>query len=75
MLLTKLHIPTTPRDTVNCQELFNKLDKELSKKLVFVSAFAGYGKAIRISNWIKQNTISAIWCSIAKIDNDPFEFN
>lgn len=74
MLLTKLHVPAPPKDTVTRHELFRKLDEAMDKKLVLVSAPAGYGKTILISDWIKQNKISAAWCSIDKRDNDPSEF-
>lgn len=74
MLLTKLHLPVPPADTVNRHELFSKLNEGLNKKLVLVSAPAGYGKTILISDWIKQKNVEAAWCSIDKRDNDPFEF-
>ncbi len=74
MLLTKLHIPTPFKDTIHRQELFNLLDQAQNKKLVLVSAPAGYGKTTLISDWIIQNKISAVWCSIDKRDNDPIEF-
>lgn len=74
MLLTKLHIPSPPKDAIHRQRLLNELDKAQTRKLVLVSAPAGYGKTTLISDWIIQNRISAVWCSIDGRDNDPNEF-
>jgi len=74
MLLTKLHIPTPSKDTIHRQQLSKLLDDAQNKKLVLVSAPAGYGKTTLISDWIFQNKIDAVWCSIDNRDNDPVEF-
>ena len=74
MLLTKLHIPTPSQDTIHRQQLSKLLDEAQNKKLVLVSAPAGYGKTTLISDWIFQNKVDAVWCSIDKRDNDPIEF-
>ncbi|WP_321368451.1 LuxR C-terminal-related transcriptional regulator [uncultured Draconibacterium sp.] len=74
MLLTKLFIPKPSEDTIHRQELINLLNNVENKKLVLVSAPAGYGKTTLISDWIQQKNIAAIWCSIDKRDNDLYEF-
>ena len=74
MLLTKLHIPTPSQDTIHRKQLSKLLDEAQNKKLVLVSAPAGYGKTTLISDWIFQNKVDAVWCSIDKRDNDPIEF-
>ena len=74
MLLTKLHIPAPPKDTIHRQVLLNELDKAKSKKLLLVSAPAGYGKTTLISDWIIRNNITAVWCSLDERDNDPNDF-
>ncbi len=44
MLLTKLHIPQPKENIVHRSALFEKLDEGLNRKLILVSATAGYGK-------------------------------
>ena len=74
MLLTKLHIPTAGQNIVHRPELFEKLNTGLSRKLILVSAPAGFGKTTVVSDWIDQNKIPTAWFSLDKGDNDPAEF-
>lgn len=74
MLLTKLHIPPAGNNTVHRSELFEKLNIGLSRKLILLSAPAGFGKTTVVSDWIEQNKIPTAWFSIDKADNDPVEF-
>ena len=74
MLLTKLHIPPPGNNIVQRSVLFEKLDSGLSRKLILVSAPAGYGKTTLISDWIKQNKIPAAWLSLDNGDNDQAVF-
>jgi len=74
MLLTKLHIPPAGNNTVHRSELFEKLNTGLNRKLILISAPAGFGKTTVVSDWIEQNKIPTAWFSIDKADNDPVEF-
>jgi len=74
MLLTKLHIPPAGQNTVHRTALFEKLDSGLGRKLILVSAPAGYGKTTLLSDWINQNKITSAWLSIDNGDNDPAVF-
>src|SRR4030066_1360549 len=74
MLLTKLHIPPAGNNVVHRSELFEKLNSGLSRKLILVSAPAGYGKTTLLSDWIIQNKIPAAWLSLDNGDNDPAVF-
>ncbi len=74
MLLTKLHIPQAGNNVVHRSELFEKLKSGLSKKLILVSAPAGYGKTTLLSDWINQNKITSAWLSLDNGDNDPAVF-
>ncbi len=74
MLLTKLHIPQTGEKIIHRINLFEKLDEGLKRKLILVSATAGYGKTTLISDWINKNKIQTTWFSIDERDNDPNEF-
>ena len=74
MLLTKLHIPAAGINIVHRPELYEKLNIGLSRKLILVSAPAGFGKTTVVSDWIDQNKIPAAWFSIDNGDNDPVNF-
>ena len=74
MLLTKLHIPQAGKKTVNRTNLFTKLNEGLNRKLILISASAGFGKTTLISDWINQHKIPTAWFSLDKGDNDPVEF-
>jgi LuxR family maltose regulon positive regulatory protein len=74
MLLTKLHIPFAGNNIVHRSELNEKLNTGLSRKLILVSAPAGFGKTTVVSDWIDQNKIPATWFSIDNGDNDPTDF-
>jgi LuxR family transcriptional regulator, maltose regulon positive regulatory protein len=74
MLLTKLHIPPASQNIVHRPELFEKLNIGLSRKLILISAPAGFGKTTVVSDWIDQNKIPAAWFSLDNGDNDPADF-
>jgi LuxR family maltose regulon positive regulatory protein len=74
MLLTKLHIPPAGNNIVHRTELFEKLNKGLSRKLILVSAPAGFGKTTVVSDWINQSKIPTAWFSLDNGDNDPTDF-
>jgi LuxR family maltose regulon positive regulatory protein len=46
----------------------------LSRKLILVSAPAGFGKTTVVSDWIDQNKIPTAWFSLDNRDNDPADF-
>ena len=74
MLLTKLHIPSSGNNIVHRSELFEKLNSGLSRKVILVSAPAGFGKTTIISDWINQHKIPTVWFSLDNGDNDPTDF-
>lgn len=74
MLLTKLHIPPVSQNIVHRPELYEKLNMGLSRKLILVSAPAGFGKTTLLSDWISQQKVATVWISLDKGDNDPVEF-
>ena len=74
MLLTKLYRPKTKPYLVYRQNLSDTLDKAKSKKLVLISAPAGYGKTTLVSQWIEKNNHTCTWYSIDKSDNELTQF-
>lgn len=74
MLLTKLRIPSAGNYIVHRPELYEKLNIGLSRKLILISAPAGFGKTTLISDWANQTRIPTAWFSLDKGDNDPMVF-
>jgi len=74
MLLTKLYRPKTKDNLVYRQGLSESLNKAKNKKLVLVSAPAGYGKTTLVSQWIEKNNLSSAWYSLDNSDNQPTTF-
>jgi len=71
MLLTKTHIPSPGINTVLRPELYEKLSAGLRRKLILISAPAGFGKTTLVSDWVHQQKIPTAWISLDKGDNDP----
>ncbi len=74
MLLTKLHIPDPGKNLVQRSNLFEKLNKGLNRKLILISASAGFGKTTLLSEWINHYQIPTAWFSINNSDNDTVNF-
>jgi LuxR family maltose regulon positive regulatory protein len=74
MLLTKLHIPPAGNNIVHRSVLHEKLNSGLGRKLILISAPAGFGKTTVVSDWIDQSKIPAAWFSLDNGDNDPVDF-
>ena len=74
MLLTKLHIPSAEKNLVHRSNLLEKLNEGLKRKLIVISAPAGFGKTTLLVDWINHFNIPTAWFSIDKRDNDPVEF-
>jgi LuxR family transcriptional regulator, maltose regulon positive regulatory protein len=74
MLLTKLHIPPVGTHIVRRSELFEKLNTGLNRRLILISAPAGFGKTTLVSDWINRQKIPTAWFSLDKGDNDPVGF-
>ena len=69
MLLTKLHIPQPKENVVHRSVLFEKLNEGLTRKLILVSAPAGYGKTTLVADWISTKKIPSVWYSLDESDN------
>jgi len=74
LLLTKLHTPTTGKNYVHRPHLFDLLNEGFKRKLILVSAPAGFGKTSLMGHWINEEQILNAWISLDKGDNDPVEF-
>lgn len=74
ILQTKLQPPPVQSNFLDRTRLNNLLDKWLERKLVLISAPAGFGKTSLVSHWIRQQDIPAAWFSADEDDQDPLQF-
>lgn len=54
--------------------LLDQLDHSLDKRLLLVSAPAGFGKTTLLAEWLKHQSRTAVWLSIDEGDNDLIRF-
>jgi LuxR family maltose regulon positive regulatory protein len=76
LLTTKLYIPPVRPELVSRQRLIEQLNAGLSRRLMLVSAPAGYGKTTLLSDWAHRSELRThvAWVSLDKGDNDPVIF-
>ncbi len=74
ILVTKLFIPPLQSKTVLRQRLIEKLNDGAKRKLTLVSASAGFGKTLLLSQWIENYNYSVAWISLDQEHNDITRF-
>jgi LuxR family transcriptional regulator, maltose regulon positive regulatory protein len=74
LLRTKLYIPHTRTDLLERPRLTLKLNEGLKRKLILVSAPAGFGKTTLISSWVTKIDNPVAWVSLDENDNDHQSF-
>lgn len=74
ILATKLFIPKSRKELVVRNRLYKKLDVDPEKKLILVSAPAGFGKSTLVSNWAVTKRKRAAWLTLDKEDNQAARF-
>ncbi|MGH3147148.1 MAG: hypothetical protein ACRDTR_15230, partial [Rubrobacter sp.] len=77
LLLTKLSVPSVRPSLVARPRLSQRLEEGLERKLILVSAPAGFGKTTLLSAWPDApsgNGRPVAWLSLDPGDNDPARF-
>lgn len=74
ILETKLFIPGLKSGMVRRKKLIARMNEGINRKLILISAPAGFGKTTLLSEWISQREEPAAWISIDSSDNDPVYF-
>lgn len=74
ILSTKIQIPRAPEKRVIRSGLLERLDQVLTRKLALVSAPAGYGKTMLLSEWVSQLNVPTAWVSLDASDADVTRF-
>lgn len=74
LLATKLYIPSHPYRLVSRPRLIEQLNEGLQRKLILVSAPAGFGKTTLLSEWLSNCQRPVAWLSLDNGDSDPARF-
>src|SRR6184192_332210 len=71
ILATKLYIPRLRPNVVSRPRLLERLNEGLYRKLILISAPAGFGKTTLVSQWLAAGPRLTAWLSLDKGDSDP----
>ena len=80
LLETKLYVPRSRRGLVPRPRLSERLDRGTASTLTLVSAPAGFGKTMLLTEWLAAGPDGsagerlAAWLSLDRADNDPASF-
>jgi LuxR family maltose regulon positive regulatory protein len=76
LLYTKLFVPPLRPSLVRRARLTNRLNQGENRKLMLVSAPAGFGKTTLVVEWLNSNDHlpTTAWLSLEPADNDPVRF-
>src|SRR5438874_9267736 len=77
LLATKLHIPSLNHSLVSRPRLLERLNQGMQRKLILLSAPAGFGKTTLLCEWLRSpagKDLPVAWISLDEGDNDPIRF-
>ncbi len=74
ILRTKLHRPPVTEDQVRRDRLLERMDLGQETPLTLVSAPAGYGKSMLVSQWVEASEERCAWLSLDADDSDLATF-
>ena len=74
LLITKLYMPKMRDELVLRPRLVDQLAASEEKKLVLITAPAGYGKTTLLTEWFFQKKKAVAWYSLDETDNDIGRF-
>ena len=74
IISTKVYIPPVRSNVVLRPRLIDRLNDSLHRKLILISASAGFGKTTLVSEWLAGCKQQAAWLSLEDGDNDPTIF-
>lgn len=70
ILQTKLSRPKIMDDYIIRQKIIDELENNVIKPLSVISAGAGYGKSVSVSEWLEQSNYVSTWLSLDKEHNN-----
>ena len=70
ILLSKLLRPPLMADFVSRERIISELEKNILRPLSIISAGAGYGKSVAVSQWLEQTIYLKAWIALDSEHND-----
>jgi LuxR family maltose regulon positive regulatory protein len=74
LLRSKYSIPHLSKSVVVRTQLLERLEQSNDKRLIVVSAPAGFGKTTLLYQWLHDSTRAVAWLSLDRNDNDVQNF-
>lgn len=74
LLVTKIVVPSRRTDVLKRPRLLDFLHDYIERKLVLISASAGYGKTSLVVDFANDTTLPVCWYSLEQGDSDPQVF-
>ena len=74
LLKTKFYPPPLPSNHVRRPHLIQELNTGIQRKLTLISAPAGFGKTILVSEWVEAQKEPIAWLSLDPQDDDSVRF-
>jgi ATP/maltotriose-dependent transcriptional regulator MalT len=74
VIVTKVRPPRRRRDLLHRQRLIDELSRHVDRKLILVSAPAGYGKTSLLVDYVSECDLPVCWYRIDESDADPAAF-
>jgi LuxR family maltose regulon positive regulatory protein len=74
LLQTKFLAPAYNPKSVERAQILSRLAPRNARKLVLISAPAGYGKTTLVSQWLQSQDKDFCWLSLDNADDDPVRF-
>src|SRR5512135_1709771 len=74
LLQTKLMPPRLSFSAIPRDNLLERLDRGLGRKLTLLTSPTGFGKTTLVSMWLANRDFPAAWVTLDENDNDPSRF-
>ena len=72
--MTKILLPTRRSDVLRRPRLIEFLHQHIDRRLILISASAGYGKTTLLVDFAHDTDLPVCWYSLDEYDNDPSTF-
>ncbi len=74
MIVTKIRVPRRREDLLPRRRLLDFIHAQLDRKLVLISAPAGYGKTSLLADFAQDTDLPVCWYTLDAFDRDPRVF-
>ena len=74
IIRTRITPPRRRKDLVERKRLIQLIEDQIEKRLILVTAPAGYGKTSLLVDFVHQSKLPICWYSIDRLDFDPLRY-